>query len=694
MAHSTRGGLTRQERMFQQKSQYRNRIGDDTYQPESLLDGMAHLEMLELKKGTRLAPLRYAGDFDRVLDRYPDMGKFVDYNPQQAGIRLLSSNAPRAWAAAHQQHAFGIKGMSTLGMIENFKRRLADGIPMDDIGIPAEKRAAFAQQLTVLENQVRNAAYDMRPVDVDLSSNGDRNLSSMARGSVAVMSGGNFALSALAEVFATIPRTLANMIQGDFAAIGDYFAGLSPRARQEALANVNGWETAKMEMGMRSRMGDMGIDSLEEMLDRDSAPTLTDRLEDGSRKMQKFSMAGMRTFTEYSRTVATRQSMRKNIRMAGRGAFGKFAVEVKGLGPNPTLKEIRGAARKAGMDPMLAVSLHQNGVLDAGMLRQLQEVFGDNNYFDVNGLKVSNFNRAFGGDERLRAVVTHVLQFENNKVNLDTRIGNKQMPKNVVEQLIGALGQYPMLFYSRMRQGAWQGGALLGTAAIMLPLALGEIYYHVLTETAREGNTEPIEKWGRDPLGAMASVISKMNISGGFTPLQSWGSATLVQSIRQATENPAFMEGFNTQTFGMSPINAAGLGMFVSGIRKFSSASADIMNGDYQEGIKKAKDLGPFSYKQIWKGMFNMMLQDEKLGKAMMRGSQGSPVRAPRGLSRPQGVAATPQPVQAPQTPQTQPERPSAPQPKPTPKPSLGDSLDGQQVSAEDLGSALDGDKT
>ena len=37
------------------------------------------------------------------------------------------------------------------------------------------------------------------------------------------------------------------------------------------------------------------------------------------------------------------------------------------------------------------------------------------------------------------------------------------------------------------------------------------------------------------------------------------------------------------------------------------------MNGDYQEGIKKAKDLVP-SYKQIWKGMFNMMLQDEKLG--------------------------------------------------------------------------------
>ena len=118
----------------------------------------------------------------------------------------------------------------------------------------------------------------------------------------------------------------------------------------------------------------------------------------------------------------------------------------------------------------------------------------------------------------------------------------------------------------------------------------------------------------------MASVIAKMNLTGGFTPIQAWGTSTLVQTLRQGMDNPEFMSGYNTQTFGMSPINAAGLGMFVSGMRKMGSASAHMMKGEFAEGFQKAKDLGPFSYKQLWKGGLNALLQEEKgLGGILTR---------------------------------------------------------------------------
>jgi hypothetical protein len=610
LAHTSSGGMTRQEKMFREVPRFRNKIGQDAYKPESLIDGLAHLEMLEMKQGTRMVPYRYAGDFDNIVTRSPDFGMYVDYNPQQTSIRLLSSNAPRAFAAMHQQHAIGVKGMSTLRVISNLRQRIESGVPMEQLGVSAENRTAFLQQLNTIEDAVRTG-WDMAPRDASIATSGDRVINGLARGSVGFVSGGNFALSALAEAFATIPGTIGRMLTGDLMAPLDYVAAFSPKAREAAMREINGWETAKMQMGLRSRMGDMGLESMDEMLKRDSAPTALDRFENGSRTVQRMSMMGMRTLTEYSRTVATRQAIRKSIKAAGRNSFNRFGVEVKNLPEDATIKQVRAAARKAGMDPTLAVSLHQSGMADPALMLEVQGVIGNPRYFDEGGLKIDNFYREIG-DEKIRAAVTHVLQFQNNKVNLDTRIGNKQIPKNVVESLIGALGQYPMLFYSRMRQGAWQGGAMMGTAAIILPLALGEIYYHTLSETAREGNTDGLKRWVEDPAGAMASVIAKMNLTGGFTPIQAWGTSTLVQTLRQGMDNPEFMSGYNTQTFGMSPINAAGLGMFVSGMRKMGSASAHMMKGEFAEGFQKAKDLGPFSYKQFWKGGLNALLQEEQ----------------------------------------------------------------------------------
>ena len=627
MPHSQLGPETRQMKMFREVPRLRNKIGQDAYTPASLVDGLAHLEMLEMKQGTRLTPFKYAGKFDDIVVRQPDLGKYVDSNPQHTSIRLLSSNAPRAFAAMHQQHAIGVKGMSTLRVIDNLRQRIENGTPMEDLGVSAEQRGAFLQQLNTIEDAVRTG-WDMAPRDNTIPTSGDRVVNGLARGSVGFVSGGNFAMSALAEAFATIPGTIGRMLMGDLKAPLDYIAALSPRAREEAMNSINGWETAKMQMGLRSRMGDMGLDTMDDLLGTDSAPTAVDKFENGSRTVQRVSMLGMRTFTEYSRTVSTRQAIRKSIAAANRGSFNRFGTAAKELSTEPTLKEVRAAARKAGLDPTLAVSLHQSGMADPDLMLDVQGVMGNPRYFDKDGLKVDNFYRDIG-DERLKSVVTHILQFQNNKVNLDTRIGNKQIPKNVVESLIGALGQYPMLFYSRMRQGAWQGGAMMGSMAIILPLALGEIYYHTLSETARTGNTDALDRWKKDPAGAMASVIAKMNLTGGFTPIQAWGTAQIVQTLRQGMDNPEFMSGFNSQTFGMSPINSAGLGMFVSGMRKMGSASADIMQGEFSSGFQKAKDLGPFSYKQLWKGAINGLMNEKEGLGGKMAADQGRDQRVP-----------------------------------------------------------------
>lgn len=676
---SDRSGKSRIQDLFETK--YKKTLGRDPYSPNSILDGLAHLEMAQLKQGTRLAPSRYMGDVDKAVAANPDLMKYMDYNPQQTMIKFISSNAPKAYAAAAQQQALGIKGGSTFMIIENLRKRADRGQKIP--GVDPKDMTAFLQQLDTLEGQVRGG-WDMAPRGMEVASDSDRWITSLARGAVAAVSGGNFALSAIAEVMSTMFKSLGRLMMGDLYVVGDFFASMSKGERERMLYQVNGWETAKMEMGMRSRMGDMGVETLEDMLDKESGRSAVDLVEDGTRGMQRFAMLGMRQITEYSRTISARQAIRDTHKMAGRASFSRLGAAFTALPADATLKQVRGAARSAGIDPMMAVSLYQNGLYSQKLMNKLQDVFGNPRIFNKEGIVKSAMLDAFPGDMQLQAAATHILQFQNNKVNLDARIGNKTMPKNIVEQLLSALGQYPNLFYSRVRQGAWQGGAA-GAAAIAIPLLVGELYYLLVSDMAREGNADALDRIKKDPSGVLLQMLSKANFMGGVSLLQGIGFNRGVELARTISGNPEFLEGAKVHNWNANPVSAAGVSMFSNGVSKAAKAVEQAVGGEYSEAAMTAKDLAPVTGKQIWRYLLNYELRATPEGRAIMSQMDKVPFN-PDGRTRGRRISSEGMEV---------PKEPRAPQPEERAKEVSTGLLDTgapPKVTAADLGDALSGE--
>jgi len=593
---------------------------------------MAHLDMVQMKQGGRIGDYSFIGDPDYVMTQSPNLLKYVDYGVDRAQARLLGSNAPRVYGAAAQQHALGIKGTSTFDVIDNLRFRAEQGMHIQNVD-PAQI-PRFLQELDTVEDQLRSL-WSMRPRGTENPSDADRAFMAASRVGVSMVSAGNFALSALAETFASTARSMGRMLTGDLGAPLDYMRGLSGAQREHLLTQINGWETTKIEMGMQSRMGDMGYEALEDVLGRETGATKLEKFENFSRGTQRVAMTGFKTLTEYSRAVVASQAIRGVHRTAQKGGYGKLAMMLDGVELDD-LKQVRGLARKAGVDSGTVVSLYQNGMLNKSMLMRLQSTLTDSSMFDVKmGLKTDAFWANNPGDVGLKSAITHLLQFEVNKVNLDPRFGNKLVPKSVVQSLVATLGQFPALFYSRMRQGAWQGGAALGAGAFLLPMLLGEIYYMTLSEVARGEEPEDVlGRWSADPAGAFARVLVRANMLGGMTPMLEYATAQSVIAARKGLENPEFMKGFGSAAYFNSPINAAGLGMLMTTLNKGVGGVSDVLQGNLERGAPRLAAAAPLPYKQLWKILLRKSLNETPEGQALQAPtSQQSPRRVNRGLT-------------------------------------------------------------
>ena len=633
----------------QMQTVYNKRVkAGDAFDTDDALTALAHLDMIQLKQGGQLGDFRFIGDPDYAMSMKPELVKYMDYQVNHSVTRLLGSNAPRIYGAAAQQHALGIKGANTFDVIDNLRFRAEQGMHIE--GVEMEDVARFLQELDVVDDQLRSL-WGMRPRHTEEADDFARNFMSVSRIGVSTVSAGNFTLSALAETLASSARSIGRMLTGDFAVITDYLRGLSKAQREHLLRQANGWETTKIEMGMSSRMGDLGYDALDDYMGREvGSKTFTDKLEDASRGVQRFAMTGFKSATEFSRASVISQAIRHVGKTASRNGYGRLADLVEGLDITD-LKQVRGLARQAGVDTGTVVSLYQNGMLTPTLLRKMQSVLSDKNMFDnVYGLKQDNFWAANPGDVQLKSAITHLIQFENNKVNLDPRFGNKLVPKNIVQSLIATLGQFPALFYSRLRQGAWQGGLAIGAGAFLLPMLLGEIYYSTLSEVARgEDVDEVMERWQKDPAGALSRILVRANMIGGMTPMLEYATAQAIISARRGLDNPEFMSGFGGAAFFNSPINAAGLGMGITALGKFTGGVSDLIDGDVERGTQRLAAATPLPYKQLWKIFLRKAIQETPEGQVLLDNSV-RPVRGPQTAS---GAFRPEQRPTAPETPET-----------------------------------------
>jgi hypothetical protein len=283
------------------------------------------------------------------------------------------------------------------------------------------------------------------------------------------------------------------------------------------------------------------------------------------------------------------------------------------------------------------------------------------------------------------------MQFMNGKMNLDPRMGNRQIPRGIIQQLLSVLGQFPILFYSRMRQSAWQGGAL-GVAGFLLPMLLGEIYYLTLQQmTMGEKPVEVLDRWKKDPMGALLNVIENMNILGGASSVMTTASQLAVSNLRALTGNPDLLEGYKTSHFSKSMINAAGIDMLLGSMGKVFGATEDFYNGNTDRGFQRLSSATPIPFQQIVKMLLLNDVMSTSEGAALLSGGYSAPQRGYGGQRGPsqalQAFAAAR--AQEPPTGRTE-EAPSVDPVKPVPKPSNTDPIGDSPSASEDLADKLE----
>jgi hypothetical protein len=451
----------------------------DVYSPTSVMDMLAHREAIDLKTGGKLGDSRIIGDRQAAFARDEVLSNMEDTDTMNRLNSVLGSSAVYSYATVTQQRGAGIKGFNTTRIIQNLRRRSEN----NEFEMSSTDKTRFEAELDALEDQLRTG-YNQRPKHVkNERTTSNRALMALSRLGVSALSAGNFTLSALVEVFGGMARSMGNLMRGDLKALTDYMKMLSPAARARMMENANGFELSKIHMGINTRLGDLGFDDLEAMRGVEESDWVTG-LEKAGRKMTGLAMTGFGAVTEYSRAIAVAQGVRRlqRIRDAKGGGFNKLAealtkVEETGIGDIRDVSDAVALARQFGIQRDLATHLYQNGQFNARDIGNAHAAMSDGKLTDAGLLDTVNY------PGNGNAVVKSMLQHINSKLNLDPRMGNRQIPSGIVEQLLAVLGQFPLIFYSRMRQAAYQGGAL-GVAGFLMPMLLGEIYYSTLQQAA------------------------------------------------------------------------------------------------------------------------------------------------------------------------------------------------------------------
>ena len=592
----------------------------DPFEPQDGLDLLAQREFVDLKTGGKLGPSRLVGNrADLASDEalYP----YLDFDTSNQLNSLIGSNAIMSMGTTVQQQAIGIKGGNTLFVIDNLLKRTQEPGLRDDNGkmLTGIELMEMRTELQELRNQLR-AGYNMRPDNVEADTEFGRGLRALSRIGVSLVSAGNFALSAIVEVLAGLPRTMGKVMHGDLRAIGDYFTMLNPESRAKVMEQADGFEMAKMHLGVHTRFGDMGYDDIEALSGRmETGPLFSlDGLERMSRKLSSMAMYGFGGITEYARAVSVSQAIRSTKRMAANkhGGYARLAAELAKLPADADNKTIRGVARKYGMDGQEAVQLRQSGMMDPAHMQRVNQLLTDDEYYNNTGLNLDKVYATGAYTQYEIATVKTILQFQNNKINLDPRMGNKQIPQNIFEQLISVLGQFPVLFYTRMRQSAYQGGGM-AVAGFLFTMLLGEMYYTNLAQLARGEDPEKLfEKMTSSDPSWILSTLENMNVMGGASPVLSGIVGSAVTSLREVTDNPDLLGNYAVG-ISRNPVGIAGLSMLKSGMINQGQGVAALYAGDTSRGLAKLAGGTPVPMKQAVKMLLHNGIDQTAEGQMM-----------------------------------------------------------------------------
>ena len=561
----------------------------------------------------------------------PELPAFQNYDLLQVVGSLFKGSTGNSFNTSAQQTALGMQGMNYDSLLRHLRRKLDNEASLFSVqgkerSLTKLEREQMARELDILEEQ-NDGLFLRNPKTVDKSSDASGEfLYDISVLGVNAASAGNWAVSVFAEVTSGAVRSIKRLFSGDLAAITDYVKALSPAARQRALESINAHEFALHNIGQASQLGDIGFDVVDDASAVGSEEVSLSRKV--GRATRQFATIGFGGVNKYTRYVSTAQGIRDVRRFASRDkltALGtafdelnKAVLERRKTDPlaAATNKEIRAAARKAGMPIDMASMLFNSGANTSTTLKLVDDIstrFLLEDGFDYEGFYGSllTMNPAESSKHQAAAgYVTGLINAVNQRNNLDPTFGNRQMPRNMGERLLASLGQYPILAYARMRQHSWQGG-IAGVTGFLVPLLLGELFYATVKRMYQEEPEDVLEEFLEKPQNSLLNAIQDMPMFGRLQVLQ----PVLINQLLKALDalDVDFFSGYKKQTLRHSLVGIPGLEMAVASFEHLLRGTEALILGDVNEGVDRILRAGPVPAQPILRSLLNFEAKNEAL---------------------------------------------------------------------------------
>ena len=508
-----------------------------------------------------------------------------------------------------QQVSLGMQGMNYESLIRYLETKLRRDDAMFMVNgelrvLTKLEQDLFKQQLQYLRDQ-NDTLFMRKPQGVEPTDNMGKAIYAVSSLGITLASAGNWTTSVVAEFASGLGRSVKSFITGDFKAIFDYLQMISPAKRQKVLETINAHEFLMHHLGVVTKMGDMSYDVLTGEFQENNQNRLMHGFDQVNHTLRAIATYGFTTANQMTRYVSTIQGIRKVRRYQQDGRFVRLGELIDGLSGEVTIKELRTIARQAGIPIDLVSNLYYSGnttkesfvAIDNAIAKYLTNEGFNYDAFHEDVLSGSGYVDETNAKKAMASVVA-IINEQNRRNNFDPTFGNRQVPKKLLERLTAALGQFPILAFTRARQMTIQGG-LAGLIGFIVPLFIGEMVYSSLMQVARGEEPEEVyERWSNDPTGAALSILENLPILGRLQPMQTLLAQVAVR-MGQSLHNPDMLAGYKRQSFIRSAVNIPGLDMMAMAMQRLSRAIEDLMTGDYQSGVTNLMKIGPMPFKPL-----------------------------------------------------------------------------------------------
>jgi hypothetical protein len=234
-----------------------------------------------------------------------------------------------------------------------------------------------------------------------------------------------------------------------------------------------------------------------------------------------------------------------------------------------------------------------------------------NNYMDSLGVDwdklyaKANQYRMNGEVVKANQVVTAAqqmfgtLQLLNSGVNVEPRMLTAQVVKNPIQELLGALGQFPALALHQAKQAIYYGG-IAGLMGTIIPFLLGEVFLTIINDWVKGKSIASMARdWKEQPAVEAMKMAERLPYIGsiGNQVLPSITTGTIT-AARLIFSSPEFLDGYMARSGANGGVGVAGFNMLGRAVMDLSRGINDMSEGNIAQGSERLYGVSPLPFYQ------------------------------------------------------------------------------------------------